>query len=82
MSCRGGGAGRGAWRLGGVSKNTHEVHYDSVTEEVPPGYTFGYNVHKQPQTARLRRLDKIHITSRLGKMRELWFANRQMSSVG
>ena len=43
----------------------HEVHYDSVTQKVPSGYTFGFNVHKQPQTARLSRLDKIHITSRL-----------------
>ena len=43
----------------------HEVHYDAATREVPPWYTFGYHVHKQPHTPQLRRLDKVHVTSRL-----------------
>ena len=42
-----------------------EVHYDPATQEIPPGYTFGYNVHKRPQADRLRRLDKVHISARL-----------------
>ena len=42
-----------------------EVHYDPDTQEVPPGYTYGYNVHKRPQLDGLRRLDKVHISARL-----------------
>ena len=42
-----------------------ELHYDPETQEIPPGYTFGYNVHKRPQADRPRRLDEVHITARL-----------------
>ena len=43
----------------------HEVHYDPETQEIPPGYTFGYNVHKRPEADRLRRLDEVHVSARL-----------------
>ena len=44
---------------------SQEVHYDPETQEIPLGYTFGYNVHKRPQTDRLRRSHKVHISARL-----------------
>ena len=45
-----------------------EVHYDPETQEIPPGYTFGYNVHKRPQADRLRRLDKVLISATLKEL--------------
>ena len=42
-----------------------EVPYDSETQEVPPGYTYGYNLHNRPQPNGPRRLDKVHILARL-----------------
>ena len=42
-----------------------EVRYDPESQEIPPGCTFGYNVHKRPQADRLLRLDKVHVFARL-----------------